>query len=538
MRNWLFVSFLVIVASMLIFVSCGKAEPATTAAKTAQTTAAQTTAAKTTTPPIAISTKTPEPTITGEKVVKGGILKRINTTGPTNIGYPPGGSVDVMTLERLLITDIKGYPTPQLAESWDLDPVNKTLVWHIRKGIKFSDGTIFDAKALKWNFEAYTKGGRMTYPTYIKSYEILDDYTLKMNLNDVNNQLIFNWGFVAMMSPTAFEKYGADWCRENVVTTAPYICTSFKRDALLTFVKNPDYWDKGYPYMDGYELKVIPDDMVCSGLMQTGDADVWATSSAQFATDLEKKGFKVRYQTAGILSCLLFDSAKQGSPFANKLVREAVEYALDRPAMAKMFGYGTYEPATQMTCRGVPGYIDNFDPRAYNPEKAKALLAQAGLSKIKTTLLTVSSSSDQAAYIKAALAKVGIEVDVDLADNARYRTAWTQGWQGLLLTGAGINPNGSSILTHFGPTPQTFRSGFEYKSPEYLKKCNDMLFVYTNEKYDAACQAVTRQASDDAMAIPIYFSKPAVVYQPYVHTTMGITSTSDYNPKADWMEAH
>jgi hypothetical protein len=65
-----------------------------------------------------------------------------------------------------------------------------------------------------------------------------------------------------------------------------------------------------------------------------------------------------------------------------------------------------------------------------------------------------------------------------------------------------------------------------------------MLFVYTNEKYDAACQAVTRQASDDAMAIPIYFSKPAVVYQPYVHTTMGITSTSDYNPKADWMEAH
>ena len=522
MKKHLLIFIILIVASTLLFVSCSQPESTTapaTPAKTAATTPAATTPA-------------------APKPVTGGILRRIVTTSPTNLGYPPGGTTDPTTLERLCITDATATQTPNLAEKWNFDPVNKTFTWYVRKGITFTDGTVFDAKALKWNYEKYTEGGRMPYKDLIKSYEIIDDYTLKMNLSDVNNQLLFNWGFVQMMSPTAFDKNGADWCRQNAVTTGSFKVTSFVRDSALKFEKNPNYWMKGLPYLDGLTNLVIPDNMVASGMMQTKDADIWGTT-AQFAVELEKKGLKVRWETGGVMEVILFDSKDPTSPFSNKLVREAVEYAINRPALAKMVGYGVYEPATQMERKGLAGYNEGFDPRAYNVAKAKELLKQAGFPSIKTTMVCNASHTDTATAVKAYLAEIGIDVNVDIADNARATsTIFTKGWKGLALSGSGVAPNGASILTHFGDSPFTFRSGVEYKSPEYLTKCVTMAHVYTDKEFKAAAQAVIKQASDDAMAIPLYFSNSAVVYQPYVHSTLGVTASSDYNPREDWMEAH
>ena len=118
------------------------------------------------------------------------------------------------------------------------------------------------------------------------------------------------------MSPTAFEKNGADWCRQNAVTTGSYKVTSFVRDSALKFEKNPNYWMKGLPYLDGLTNLVIPDNMVASGMMQTKDADIWGTT-AQFAIELEKKGLKVRWEAGGVLDVILFDSKSPDSPFSN-----------------------------------------------------------------------------------------------------------------------------------------------------------------------------------------------------------------------------
>jgi peptide/nickel transport system substrate-binding protein len=530
MKKWYSIIFLAFLVITTIFVGCGGSTPGTSSVNS-------TTAKTTTSTTFKVGTLTPTTTTATQKVVTGGVMRRIINTSPTNLGYPPGGSVDVITLERLGVTDVKAEQQPNLFESYDFDPVGKTLVWHIRKGITFTDGTDFDAEALKWNYLAYTEGGRMNYPTYIKSYEVLDKYTLKMNLSEVNNQLIFNWAFVAMMSPTAFNTHGADWCRQNAVTTGSFIVKEYVRDSRLVFTKNPNYWMKGFPYLDGLESIVVPDYMVSSGMMEAKQADIWATS-AQYAVELEKKGLKVRWQTAGNLAVILFDSADPTSPFSNLKVREAVEYAINRPAMAKMIGYGVYEPATQMEMAGLQGYNEGFDPRPYNVEKAKALLKEAGFPSIKTTLMASSTSTDSSVAIKAYLAAVGIDVDIDMADNARYRDAWVNGFKGMLLTGSGVAPNGASILTHYGPTPQTFRTKIIYKSPAYLDLCDKMLHVYTSDGYIAAAKATIKQASDDVLAVPLYFQKTAIVYQPWVHSTMGLTSSSDYIARADWMDAH
>ncbi len=463
-------------------------------------------------------------------------MKRIVASSPTNLGYPPGGSTEVTTLERLCITDVRGQQTPNLAESWDIDVANKTFTWHIRKGIKFTDGTVFDAKALKWNFEKYTAGGRMYYGEAIVSYDIVDDYTLRMNLKDINNQMLFNWGYVQMMSPTAFEKNGEDWCRQNPVGTASFLLSEFKRDSVLKLTKNPNYWIPGLPYLDKLEMNVIPDNMVASAMMQTGDADIWFTT-AQFAVELEKKGFNVRWEAGGTMDLILFDSKDPTSPFSNKLVREAVEYAIDRPALAKKIGYGVYEPATQMTSKAIPGYNPGFDPRPYNPEKAKQLLKEAGFPVIKTTLVTSAARANTATAIKSYLAAVGIDVEVNIQDQSLFiATTFRNGWKGLALSGAGISPEGGSVITWFGASPSTLRSGVEYKSPEFLEKCEAMLHVYNYDEFLKATQAVIKQASDDAMAVPLFHSHGATVFNQYVHTTFGVTSSSDYNPREDWLE--
>jgi peptide/nickel transport system substrate-binding protein len=535
MKNWFIFSLLIVVAGMLLLVGCSPSDSTTTAAATTAvktTTPAATTASQT---PIK-TTNAPTTTVAASDIIKGGVLRRIVASSPTNLGYPPGGSTDVTTLERLCISDVKAEMQPNLAESWDINVANKTFTWHVRKGVKFTDGTVFDAKALKWNFEKYTAGGRMYYGEVIKSYDIVDDYTLRMNLTSINNQMLFNWGMIAMMSPTAFEKNGEEWCRLNPVSTASFTLSEYKRDSVMKMVKNPNYWMQGLPYLDRLEMLVIPDNMVASAMMQTGDADIWYTT-AQFAVELDKKGFKITWETGGVLDTIAFDSKKADSVFANKLVREAVEYAIDRPALANKIGYGVYEPATQMERKGLAGYNEGFDPRPYNPAKARELLKQAGYPNgFKTTLMTNAARTDTATAVKAYLAAVGIDVTVDIADQSRYiATAYRNGWKGMALVGMGVGPNGASIINHFGASPFTFRSGVEYKSPEYLAKCETMVSVYTDAEFKAAAKAVIKQASDDAMTAPLFFSNSAIVYPSYVHSTFGSTSSTDYNPRYDWM---
>jgi len=539
MKKYLFISIILIVVSTLLLIGCSPSKTTTTAAQTtaATTTAVKTTAATTTT--TAVKTTAVATTTTAPKPVTGGILRRISTTSPTNIGYPPGGSTDSSSLERVCITDAQANVLPNLAEKWTLDPVAKTFTWYVRKGITFSDGTIFDANVLKWNFQKYTEGGRMSYSNLITSYEVIDDYTLKMNLSDVNNQLLFNWGFVQMMSPNAFAKNGADWCRQNAVTTSPYIVTSFVRDSGLTFVKNTKYWMQGLPYMDGLKTIVIPDNMVASGMMQTKDADIWQTT-AQFAVELEKKGLKIQWEGGGTMEAILFDSKDLSSPFSNQLVRQAVEYAINRPDLAKKVGYGVYEAATFMERKGLPGYIPGFDPRPYNVDKAKDLLKQAGFpTGFKTTVVCSPTHTDTATAVKSYLAVVGIDVNVNIVDaGLATTTIFTKGWKGMALTGVGVGPNGASLITHFGASPFTFRSGVEYKSSEFLAAVTKMEHTYDLAEFDKVAQAAYKQASDDAMAVPLYFSNSAIVYQPYVHSQLGVSAVSDYNPREDWMEAH
>jgi len=239
----------------------------------------------------------------------GGVMRVVGSTFPVNVGYPPeftptDSIYALPALERLCEWDETGRQIPVLAESWEVDLDNLTLTWYLREGVTFHDGTPWNAEACRWNFQLQLDGGRLPYGQYVESIEVVGEYTFKMNLSYYTWFMIEEYGWVMMISPTAFENAGAtleertDWARSNSVGTGPFQVVDFQRDVLLAYDKNDNYWREGMPYLDGIEARFIPDPVTCAATMEAGDADMWVYAQAvQDILDLEAMGLTVNRGT-------------------------------------------------------------------------------------------------------------------------------------------------------------------------------------------------------------------------------------------------
>jgi len=495
-------------------------------------------------------TMSPDASPTGQPQY-GGTLRRLALAFPRVLGYPEeftplDAGFSSVALERLVGWDEEGNLSPELAESWEGDPENLTITWHLRKGVQFTDGTEWDAEALKWNYESRIRASRMVNGQAIKSLEVIDNHTLRMHLKDYDRMMLHNYGWTVMISPTAFEKAGGgdlekskEWARLNPVGTGPFKIVEFQRDVLIRCERNDNYWRENLPYFDGLEYRLIPDPMISSAMMQAREADMLANIDVRTALDLEALGFNVNWGQ-GMLMALLPNSADPDSPFADKRVREAVEYAINRPALAKMIGYGKYEPITQLAGSDFLGYVPDFDPRPFNQQKARQLLAEAGYPKgLKTKIISAEQNRDLAAALQSYLSEVGIEVDLDIADSARYiASVFSEGWEGLALAASGVNPDATDLFVHYGPTPMTYRTGNIAKSQEYLAFCNKALHAYDNAEYQNSLRQIVRQASEEAMVVPLYITELATVMQPYVHSDILKIHLVIWESYYDWMDPH
>ncbi len=483
-------------------------------------------------------------------------MKVIGGTFPAVIGYPPEFSPTdsiyaLPAIERLCEWDEDGIQIPVLATSWESDPNNLNITWYLREGVTFHDGTPWNAEACRWNFQLALDGGRLPYGQFIESLEVVNDYTITMHLTYYTWYMIEQYGWVMMISPTAFENAGAtleervDWARVNSVGTGPFKVTDFQRDVLLKYDKNDNYWREGMPYLDGIEARYIPDPVTAAATMEAGEADMWVYASAvQSILDLEEKGLTVNRGTglSGMFWALLPSSSDPESPLAKKEVREAIEYALDREAIAEMLGYGEWEPLHQLASSAWPGYVAGYDPRPYDPDKARELLADAGYADgFQTTILATDMTRDAVAAIQSYLGEVGIIVEPDIADFGRYMfSLFLEGWTGLALAQSGINPDATDLFVHFGPNPMTFMTGSIYKSPEYLALCEEALdpkYADAFEAMDKIKEAV-RQAGDDAMIVPLWRDLSVAVMQPYVHSDYFMIHGVIWTPYDTWMEEH
>ena len=485
--------------------------------------------------------------------VRGGILREIWTQGPRVFSYlPEMGPGDEQAIlpasEKLMEYNEDHQLVTFLAQSVDVAKDGKSITFKLKKGIKFTDGSDLNAEAVAWNYQLNIDAKRLQYRDKITKIEIVDPYTLKFHITDFNNQLLHSYGWVPIFSKAAWDKAGGgnadkskEWARANIVCTGPFKLAEYKRDNELKWVRNENYWQKGKPYLDGITVRIIPEAVTASAMMQAKEADMWVQPPVKDQADLEKRGF-VRQSGYGLPRMIYLNTKDPNSKFTNLKVREAVEYALDKPAIAKALGFGYYTPLTMVAPPGEWGYDPDYKGRPYDPAKAKQLLAEAGFPnglKVKLTAMAVSTWPDEVAAVKRYLDDVGMTVDPDMADPGRFFSSlWLQGWQDMILFLTGMDPN-YLITFHrqFGPEPMANYASFK-RPPELLDLAEKSLHMKTEAEQKAITKQLVRMMADEALVIPLYRVPNAYIIQPYVHTTFFKEQMVARRTYDEWMEKH
>ncbi len=539
MKKLLFVCLTITVISVLLITGCSKG---TTTTSPPSTTAAKTTAAAPTTTAAAAK----------EGPVAGGTYTVIcNLPIVNNVGYPremPTNEASWWAETLAELSDAKGTLTPLLAKSWEEDTNAKTLTVHLQPGVKFHDGTEFNAEAAKWNYEEKIAGKTFSLWPVVSSITVIDTLTLKFNLTDYTydtpEAILTGAHF---HSPTAIQANGKDWALVNETGTGPFRITEIKPDVSITMEKFADYWqkDKGYPYLDKLIYKTVGDALVAQALMESGQADTWETpSDPTIFPQMEKKGFIAKYSGRPInaLQWFLFPEVKADSIFNDINVRQAIACALDTKGIALSIGKGIYDPLNQLVYQGLYAYNPDFHDYDYNVEKAKKYLADAGYpTGFDTTLTYEPGEKDDATAIADCLGKVGINVKLNMVSFGAFFQAAMTGWDGLLLlfSGVGNDIYGiSSFSTWLGPT-RSMPFQMRDWSPEVLSLLNKGLHTYDAElRKDIAKQLFTAAAAQ-LNIIPVYQRPNAVLYQKWVHTDYpgdgGIQYRHIYKV---WMDPH
>jgi peptide/nickel transport system substrate-binding protein len=516
---------ILLVCSFLV-IGCGSdasttkpaATTTTAAATTAKTTTAVATTAATTKPSVTTTQPTIAPSVTttasNTKKNYGGSIRWIESSGPSSaIGAvwesPFANASQQICFDTILRETADGSLLPWLCSyEVNADPANPSYTLHLVKGIKYQDGTDFNATSLKWSIQKLIDSKLFASVTYFKSLEVKDDYTLYLPLTEWRNSNLpamaktQHW----TVSPTAFEKNGLDWIRDHMVGTGPFIQTDYQRDVSLSAKRNENYWIKGTPYLDSIQYLYVSDQLTQQALFKSGGAEVYNTNgNAMVASQLAGLGYNVISQTAGA-QVLLPDSANKDSPWSNLKVRQAVEYAIDKESIAKTFGYGYWQAATQAPSPEAPGYVSSITGRKYDVAKAKSLLTEAGYPNGFKTKIIAQDNADKNVLValQSAFAKVGITAELQIVQAAAMTGIQSSGWNnGVLFLALGFEGN---IIPTMGFNFPPVRTG-RYKNVANTPRWEELYRkVATTPTLDAKVeQEVTQDVYDFLMWIPIYW---------------------------------
>ncbi|RLJ51774.1 peptide/nickel transport system substrate-binding protein [Litoreibacter meonggei] len=310
-----------------------------------------------------------------------------------------------------------------LAEEWDISEDGKTYTFKLHGGVKFHDGTDLDSADVKFSLDRAraedSVNAQKALFANIARVEAVDPLTVKVTLTAPQGNFLFNmaWGDAVIVAPESI-----DDIKIKPIGTGAFKFDDWKQGDSITLVKNASYWGDAAK-LDKATFKFISEPTAAFGAMMAEDVDAFYSypapeNLAQFEAD--PRFTVLAGNTEG--ETILAMNNKQ-APFDNKLVREAVSHAIDRQAIidGAMFGYGT--PIGSHFAPHNPAYIDLTGNSDYDPEKAKALLAEAGMADgFKTTLkLPPPSYARRGGEIIAAqLRAVGIETEISNLEWAQW----------------------------------------------------------------------------------------------------------------------
>ena len=389
-----------------------------------------------------------------------------------------------------------GSVVPGLAASWDISDDGLAYTFKLHDGVTFHDGSTMDAEDVKFSLdraraEDSTNAQKALFSA-IASVDVVDPLTVKLTLSEPNGNLLFNlaWGDAVIVAPESIENI-----KTNPVGTGAYTFTNWVQGDRIDLTRNDAYWGDA-PALASATFKFISDPTAAFAAMMAEDVDVFAGFPApenlpQFEADPRFQVLVGSTEGETILS-----TNNKMPPLDNVKVREALAHAIDRQAIidGAMFGYGT--PIGTHFAPHNPAYVDLTGQSAYDPEMAKALLAEAGFPDGFATTLHLpppSYARRGGEIIAAQLAAVGIRAEITNVE-------WAQ-WLETVFRGKNY---GLTIVSHTEPMDIGI-----YARPDYY-------FQYDNPDFQALMTKLNA-TTDPAMRTEMMGQAQQIIADDYVN---------------------
>lgn len=317
---------------------------------------------------------------------------------------------------------------PALAESWEISEDGTVYTFQLRQGVTFHDGSAFDAEAVKFNFDRMLKEDHPYHDTgpfplafffsAVENVEAVDDLTVRFTLNAPYAPFLSNLAYPTglIVSPAAVAEHGADFGR-NPSGTGPFKFVEWNSNERVVVDANADHWD-GAPATQAVVFRPITDANTRTAEMLAGGIDVMVEVPPVALSQFEGDEFTVHEQ-AGPHVWFLILNAKEG-PFADKRLRQAANYAINKEAIVNDVLEGTAEVAAGPTPPAFAwAYNPDLEPYPYDPDKARELIAEAGAEGAELTFFVTEGGSgmlDPVAMgtaMQADLEAVGFDVKIE-----------------------------------------------------------------------------------------------------------------------------
>jgi len=349
--------------------------------------------------------------------------------GKWGIGFFPKTQV----LEKLVEYDMKNDEyVPSLAESWEFKDGGKTIVFHLKKGIKFSDGTEFDANAVKFTIDRLIVRNHGLAP---EGADVIDKYTVAIHFEkpgffNLAKMAEFHFG---MMAPTSVSPVGdPNGTLITPIGTGPFKVVDYKKDQYSTYEPNM-YWynERGIkPKFKEFVLKVIPDEDTRIMALRSGEVDGitdFVHGGSEYTPRnqlnvLEKEGFKVYKRDIPITRVIAFSYNKE--PFNDPELRKAVSLAINRDDIAKVFDNQVRPAWNGMFAPEAPGMAKAGIKYEYNPEKAREILKNKGKEGLKVNIIVDKGQGDQilvAQLLQQQLKNAGFDPQLEILESGAYK---------------------------------------------------------------------------------------------------------------------